>query len=82
MRHGYFLPLQGKLCGDAEFANESKELYDSLVVSEYKFAGRFDGVSIFQRDNGEIVKRLCIQDFFSAELKVLVKDHPFTENGK
>jgi hypothetical protein len=99
MRHGYFLPLQDKLCGDMEFANESKELYDSLGFTKecdhnkcsqgqacgaryYKYAGRFDGVSIFQRDSGEIVKRVCLQDFFSTEHKVLVKDHPFTENGK
>jgi hypothetical protein len=75
MRHGYFLPLQNKLCGDMEFANESKELYDSLGLS-YEFAGRFDGASIFQRESGEIVKRVCLQDFFDSQLKVLVRDLP------
>lgn len=30
MRHGYFIAQTGQLCGDPEFAAQSKELFESL----------------------------------------------------
>lgn len=77
MKHGYFIPSHNKFYGDMEFATESRELWQVLGLSD-KFAGRYDGVSIHQLDNGTVVKRACVQDFFSEKLRVIVKDYPFT----
>lgn len=75
MRHGYFLPSQDRLFGDLPFASEARETFLALGLNP-KFAGRYDGVSIYQHVDGPLTKRLVLQDFFSEDLKVHIKDLP------
>jgi hypothetical protein len=49
---------------------------DSCEARYYRFAGRFDSVSIFQKVDGSVTKRISLHDFFSLEFKVLVRDVP------
>ena len=43
----------------------------------YKFASRYDGVSVFFRDNNTLVKRVCVQNIFSEQAQVVALDYPF-----
>lgn len=70
-RHGYYLPEKDMLCGDQELAAKSKEIFDSYGIPEPQ---RNDGVSIFEDENGKVVTRLTVTDFFSETFKVHVKD--------
>ena len=79
-RHGYYLPAQNLLRGDQEFSQEAKTLFDDLNLpldnkGKYQ-GGRYDGISICQKEDGTIVKRLCLEDFFSPTFRVLVRDYP------
>jgi hypothetical protein len=72
-KYGYYIPLQDKLCGDQEFANQAKQIWDLFGINK-KFAGRYDGVSIFLTEEGQPTKRLLVQDFFSEKHKVISFD--------
>lgn len=43
----------------------------------YKYAQHYDGVSIVHHDNGVVVKRVCLTDFFSTKFRHAVRDYPF-----
>lgn len=51
---------------------------ESCQERYYKFAGRFDSVSVYQLEDGSIIRRVSLEDFFSPEFRVVVKDYPFT----
>lgn len=40
----------------------------------YKYAGHYEGVSIFERDDGSLVKRICLRNYFHPEFKHVVQD--------
>jgi len=73
MRHGYFLPKRG-LFGDEAFASEAQALWGSSITGGFTDCGRYDGASVFQRDDWSIVRRLVVQDYFSEELRVRAVD--------
>ena len=75
MRHGGYIAKQDLLYGDAEYAVQSKELYDALGLNR-KFAQHFDGVSIFMIHSWSegLIRRFCITNFFDPKFKVTVQD--------
>jgi hypothetical protein len=76
MYHGYYIPSIQQSFGDWQCSHEAKVIWDSLGLED-KHAGRFDGVSVWYRDNNTIVKRVVLQDFFALNFKVYIQDYPF-----
>lgn len=62
MRYGYYIAEQKKLCGDKQFADEAKEIYDSFGIPE-KHIDKLDGVSIFLKEDGTLTKRVFVGYF-------------------
>lgn len=78
MRHGYFLAKENACFGDKEFAEEAKKIWDEKFSSshegEFHSAQRFNGISIFEKENGIIIKRVSYLNIFSDVLKVQTMD--------
>lgn len=77
LRYGYYLASSDSSHGDGKCAYEAKAIYESFGF-DIKFANKFDGVSVYFRENNTIVKRVILGDFFSQEEKSICKDYPFT----
>ena len=76
MIHGYYIASTDSRHGDGQCSYEAKAIYESFGF-DAKFANRFDGVSVYFRENNTIVKQVILRDFFSEEPKTIVKLYPF-----
>jgi hypothetical protein len=78
MRYGYYIPTQDLLCGDLEFATEARENFRALALPCDKHGNyqgnRYDGFSIYVREDGTLVKRLTLQNFFNEKRDFLTID--------
>jgi len=74
--YGYYLASSDSSHGDKKCAYEAKAIYQSFGF-DIKFANKFDGVSVYFRENNTIVKRVILRNFFSQEEKSICKDYPF-----
>ena len=77
-RYGYYLAAYGSRHGDEDFSLEAETIFNAFGFEPNKHGnyqgGKFDGISIYQNEDGSIVKRLSLTDFFSFNHKVIVKD--------
>jgi hypothetical protein len=76
-RHGYYLLHDDSLHGDNLSALEAKALFSWYDLNP-KHANKFDGCSVYELDDGTVVKVVTLFDFFSIEPRVLVHRFPFT----
>ena len=62
-RYGYYVAGQGLLCGDPEYAEESRCLYlQELGQQDPEYIhGRYDGASIWATSEGVVIKRIIVQ---------------------
>jgi hypothetical protein len=79
LRYGYYLASSDSSYGDGKCAYEAKAIYESFGF-DIKFANKFDGVSVYFRENNTIVKRVILRDFFSDEPKIVCRDYPFNSD--
>ena len=73
MRYGYYLAQRREEHGDPDLSCEAAGAWDRLAGG-FERPGHFDGVSIYQRDDGTWAKVLIVEDFFAETFKVLVHD--------
>lgn len=79
MIHGYYIASSDSRHGDGQCSYEAKAIYKSFGF-DFIFANKFDGVSVYFRENNSIVKRVILRDFFSEEPKTICCDYPFTNS--
>jgi hypothetical protein len=81
MRHGYYIACTDSMHGDEEFSQDAKNTFNRFGFTPDKKGryqgGRYDGCSLFIGDDGFIVERVCLEDFFSEQFRVIVKDDAF-----
>lgn len=75
--YGYYLASSDSSHGDGKCAYEAKAIYKSFGF-DIKFANKFDGVSVYFRENNTIIKQVILCDFFSEEPKTQLCSYPFT----
>jgi len=67
MRHGYYLAASGTVHGDRSLSEIARETWASGLCATLGKPSRYDGVSLFEREDGTRAARLVVQDFFDGE---------------
>lgn len=65
LRHGRFVPSERAIRGDAELGIRAAMFWDDLRLSDVP-SDRFDGVDIWEREDGSTVVRLITRDMFKG----------------
>lgn len=78
IRHGYYIAHDDSLHGDSEFSGWARNVWKdhpcSTLSKRHIQTRRYDGVSLFTREDGVTVCRLIVQNIFDEGFRVQIID--------
>lgn len=71
LNHNYYIALDDVSVGNVKDTAELRDIFYSIVGSD-RVAQKYEGLSRWTNDKGDITTRLCIVNFFTGD--VMVRD--------